>query len=104
MRLESMSFELFPPCHDLLLPADVHLRWSDVVERFVIPFVIVVVHKTLDLLFEFSRKIIVLQIDFVFHLTMVPFDCIVSEPTSIVALRYVLTQGPKPFTRKTLLK
>ncbi len=52
----------------------IDIRRVDVVQRLVIPVVVVILHEGADLLLQLRRTVIMLQENEIFHGTVIPLD------------------------------
>ena len=71
---QRFSFDLVTTCKDLLIPPEEHVSRCHVVQRFVIPMVVVVFDPLRDRLLKFPWIIVVFQLDHVLHRTVIAFD------------------------------
>ena len=72
--LQGSSFDTFPPGQDGSLPAEKHIGGRDVLQRLMIPPVMVLLHEVGDRAFYRPRRVVVLEFHHVLQRAMVPFD------------------------------
>ena len=56
---QGVQFNLLSPVKDLLSSPIVNISWRQIVERFVVTLVIVVIHKLADTLLQVARQIVI---------------------------------------------
>src|SRR6516164_9845601 len=72
--LDGFSFDLFPPFENGLAAPEVDVSWRQVVQALVVSTVSVVPDELLDVLFELSWQVVVVQQNPVFHRAMISLD------------------------------
>ncbi len=72
--MQGTFFDLLSLAQNLLISAKIYICRGQIIQRFVIALMIVVVHKTSDLLLKLPGIEIVLQLDHVLHRTMIALD------------------------------
>lgn len=72
--LHGLFLDLRSFVEDLLRSAEVHICGGQVIQGLMVPLVVVILHKTGDLGFEFTWKEIVLQVHNVLHRAMITLD------------------------------
>jgi len=73
-RPESFPFNHIPQRQALPPAAVVHRGWSKVVERFVVALIVVVFHEAFDFQLQFTRQVVVLQVDHVLDRPVISLD------------------------------
>src|SRR5262249_22495905 len=72
--LDGFSFDLFPPFENGLAAPEVDVSRRQVVQALVVSTVVVVPDELLDVLFELSWQVVVVQQNPVFHRAMISLD------------------------------
>ena len=71
---QCLLLDLPPSREYLILPSQVHVPRSDVSQRLVVAFVVVVIDLLCNLRFQFHGQIVVVQENDNFHRPMIAFD------------------------------
>lgn len=70
--------DIFSPGKDLLSPAQIDICRCNIIQGFMIPVIIVILYKFSNLTLKFFGTVIVFQLNYVFHRSMVSFNLALS--------------------------